>query len=234
MPTTAWLVIRSYQTWDSIPLAVDVAVEWFVDHISSLSLETHKLLPEFSFQVTMIWRWCGKSTTFLSKRRFHCPSHFLSCHRLFYLKFDQQKFLITCWLKLSLRVWNVGQFIGFLVDQLARHRFLQVASHLERKTTSSAYELLRLVEADLQAYTQITSGRIVCFLTFLHGIMLLTSPCSMIKCARCMPMMVMSRRQSYRVTVRKYACSLWYLTQKKEEQKKLLKTGWINKLQRGS
>jgi HAUS augmin-like complex subunit 3 len=54
----------------------------------------------------------------------------------------------------------VGQFIGFLVDQLARHRFLQVASHLERKTTSSAYELLRLVEADLQAYTQITSGRI--------------------------------------------------------------------------
>jgi HAUS augmin-like complex subunit 3 len=60
----------------------------------------------------------------------------------------------------------VGQFIGFLVDQLARHRFLQVASHLERKTTSSAYELLRLVEADLQAYTQITSGRIVCFLAF--------------------------------------------------------------------
>ncbi|KAH9564012.1 hypothetical protein CY35_04G002800 [Sphagnum magellanicum] len=52
------------------------------------------------------------------------------------------------------------KFIGFLVDQLARHRFLQVASHLERKTTSSAYELLRLVEADLQAYTQITSGRI--------------------------------------------------------------------------
>lgn len=52
------------------------------------------------------------------------------------------------------------------MDQLARHRFLQVASHLERKTTSSAYELLRLVEADLQAYTQITSGRIVCFLIF--------------------------------------------------------------------
>ncbi|XP_024356885.1 AUGMIN subunit 3 isoform X2 [Physcomitrium patens] len=52
------------------------------------------------------------------------------------------------------------KFIGFLVDQLARHRFLQVACHLERKTTNGAYELLRLVDAELQAYTSNTLGRI--------------------------------------------------------------------------
>ena len=61
-----------------------------------------------------------------------------------------------------------GQFIGFLVDQLARHRFLQVACHLERKTTNGAYELLRLVEAELQAYTSNTLGRIVSILSFLQ------------------------------------------------------------------
>lgn len=55
----------------------------------------------------------------------------------------------------------IWQFIGFLVDQLARHRFLQVACHLERKTTNGAYELLRLVDAELQAYTSNTLGRIV-------------------------------------------------------------------------
>jgi len=63
---------------------------------------------------------------------------------------------------MSFFVW---QFIGFLVDQLARHRFLQVACHLERKTTNGAYELLRLVEAELQAYTSNTLGRIVCLLS---------------------------------------------------------------------
>lgn len=52
------------------------------------------------------------------------------------------------------------KFIGFLVDQLARHRFLQVACHLERKTTNGAYELLRLVESELQAYNLNTLGRI--------------------------------------------------------------------------
>ncbi|KAJ7516089.1 hypothetical protein O6H91_22G042600 [Diphasiastrum complanatum] len=44
------------------------------------------------------------------------------------------------------------RFISHLVDQLARHRFLQVACHLERKTMNGSYELLRLIEAELDVF----------------------------------------------------------------------------------
>ncbi|KAJ7518051.1 hypothetical protein O6H91_21G052400 [Diphasiastrum complanatum] len=52
------------------------------------------------------------------------------------------------------------RFISHLVDQLARHRFLQIACHLERKTMSQSYELLRLIESELDAFSNATMKRI--------------------------------------------------------------------------
>ncbi|KAH7294529.1 hypothetical protein KP509_27G004800 [Ceratopteris richardii] len=52
------------------------------------------------------------------------------------------------------------QFIIHLINQLARHRFLQVACHLEKKTMNGANELLRVIEAELVSFSQITSGRV--------------------------------------------------------------------------
>ncbi|KAL3686734.1 hypothetical protein R1sor_013043 [Riccia sorocarpa] len=52
------------------------------------------------------------------------------------------------------------KYIGLLVDQLARHRFLQFACHLEKQQMNRAYELLRVIEGDLQGFRQATEGRI--------------------------------------------------------------------------
>ncbi|BBN07186.1 HAUS augmin-like complex subunit 3 [Marchantia polymorpha subsp. ruderalis] len=52
------------------------------------------------------------------------------------------------------------KFIGLLADQLARHRFLQFACQLERKQMNGAYELLRLIDTDLQGFSHATIGRI--------------------------------------------------------------------------
>ncbi|KAH9302598.1 hypothetical protein KI387_014181, partial [Taxus chinensis] len=52
------------------------------------------------------------------------------------------------------------RFITHLVNQLARHQFLQIACQLERKTMNGAYELLRVINAELQSYVQATSGRV--------------------------------------------------------------------------
>eukprot|EP00250_Pteridium_aquilinum_P027577 c3524_g1_i1 orf=418-2268(-) len=52
------------------------------------------------------------------------------------------------------------QFITHLVNQLARHRYLQVACHLEKKTMNGANELLRVIEAELLSFAQATSGRV--------------------------------------------------------------------------
>ncbi|KAI5059234.1 hypothetical protein GOP47_0025553 [Adiantum capillus-veneris] len=52
------------------------------------------------------------------------------------------------------------QFITHLVNQLARHRFLQVACQLERKTMNGANELLRVIEAELVSFSQVISSRV--------------------------------------------------------------------------
>lgn len=52
------------------------------------------------------------------------------------------------------------RFITHLVNQLARHQFLQIACQLERKTMNGAYELLRVIEAELQGFVQATTGRV--------------------------------------------------------------------------
>nr|ATG71216.1 AUGMIN subunit3 [Callitropsis funebris] len=52
------------------------------------------------------------------------------------------------------------RFITHLVNQLARHQFLQIACQLERKTMNGAYELLRAIESELEGFVQATSGRV--------------------------------------------------------------------------
>ncbi|XP_024525026.1 AUGMIN subunit 3 [Selaginella moellendorffii] len=52
------------------------------------------------------------------------------------------------------------RFISHLVCQLARHRFLEIACHLERRSMNGAFELLRAIESELDGYTQATIGRI--------------------------------------------------------------------------
>lgn len=74
----------------------------------------------------------------------------VTCERLIYAGFDVVIFFD-----------HVLQFISHLVNQLARHRFLQVACHVERKTMNGANELLRVIESELLCFTQATSGRLV-------------------------------------------------------------------------
>ncbi|EFJ12334.1 hypothetical protein SELMODRAFT_425434 [Selaginella moellendorffii] len=50
--------------------------------------------------------------------------------------------------------------INHLVCQLARHRFLEIACHLERRSMNGAFELLRAIESELDGYTQATIGHI--------------------------------------------------------------------------
>ena len=57
-------------------------------------------------------------------------------------------------------ICSFSQFISHLVNQLARHRFLQIACHLERKM-NGANELLRVIEAELSLFTQSILGRLV-------------------------------------------------------------------------
>lgn len=52
------------------------------------------------------------------------------------------------------------QFITHLVNQLARHRFLQAACHLERLTMNGANELLRVIASELVSFTHVISGRV--------------------------------------------------------------------------
>lgn len=52
------------------------------------------------------------------------------------------------------------RFISHLVNQLARHRFLQVACQLERKTMNGSIELLKVIEAELHAFAQATLERV--------------------------------------------------------------------------
>lgn len=51
------------------------------------------------------------------------------------------------------------KFINHLVNQLAAHRFLKIACHLERQT-SGAYSLLKAVETELQSYLSAVNGRL--------------------------------------------------------------------------
>jgi HAUS augmin-like complex subunit 3 len=68
---------------------------------------------------------------------------------------------------LAFMVFSVNfQFISHLVNQLARHRFLQVACYLERKTMNGANELLRVIEAELSSFTQSILARLVSGLSF--------------------------------------------------------------------
>jgi HAUS augmin-like complex subunit 3 len=54
------------------------------------------------------------------------------------------------------------QFINHLVNQLAAHRFLKIACHLERRTKiSGAYSLLKAIEMELQSYLSAVNGRLV-------------------------------------------------------------------------
>nr|CAB3469590.1 unnamed protein product [Digitaria exilis] len=51
-------------------------------------------------------------------------------------------------------------FINHLVNQLARHQFLKIACHLERKNIASAYSLLRVIESELQSYLTAVNTRL--------------------------------------------------------------------------
>lgn len=52
------------------------------------------------------------------------------------------------------------KFIGHLVNQLARHTFLKITCDLERKEMNSVYELLKVFETEVDAFTQATLARI--------------------------------------------------------------------------
>eukprot|EP00252_Welwitschia_mirabilis_P002721 TRINITY_DN12682_c0_g1_i1.p1 TRINITY_DN12682_c0_g1~~TRINITY_DN12682_c0_g1_i1.p1 ORF type:complete len:658 (-),score=126.64 TRINITY_DN12682_c0_g1_i1:375-2348(-) len=66
------------------------------------------------------------------------------------LKLMRQEYYIT----------QQKRFITHLVNQYARHTFLQLACHLERKTMNGAYELLRAVDAELGSFIETTKGRV--------------------------------------------------------------------------
>ncbi|KAL3531048.1 hypothetical protein ACH5RR_010370 [Cinchona calisaya] len=51
-------------------------------------------------------------------------------------------------------------FINHLVNQLARHQFLKIACHLEKKTMLGAYSLLKVLESELQGYLSAAKGRV--------------------------------------------------------------------------
>ncbi|KAM0888377.1 hypothetical protein ACQ4PT_028385 [Festuca glaucescens] len=60
------------------------------------------------------------------------------------------------------------RFINHLVNQLAAHRFLKIACHLERRTKiSGAYSLLKAIEMELQSYLSAVNGRLVGLAGFL-------------------------------------------------------------------
>uniref|UniRef100_A0ACD5ULW9 Uncharacterized protein n=1 Tax=Avena sativa TaxID=4498 RepID=A0ACD5ULW9_AVESA len=53
------------------------------------------------------------------------------------------------------------KFINHLVNQLAAHRFLKIACHLDRQTKiSGAYSLLKAAETELQSYLSAVYGRL--------------------------------------------------------------------------
>lgn len=51
-------------------------------------------------------------------------------------------------------------FINHLINQLARHQFLKIACHVEKKNMLGAYSLLKVIESELQAYLSATKGRV--------------------------------------------------------------------------
>ncbi|KAK1682031.1 hypothetical protein QYE76_042879 [Lolium multiflorum] len=67
-------------------------------------------------------------------------------------------------LKVHRQECYIGQqkrFINHLVNQLAAHRFLKIACHLERWTQiSGAYSLLKAIEMELQSYLSAVNGRL--------------------------------------------------------------------------
>ncbi|XP_051206850.1 AUGMIN subunit 3 [Lolium perenne] len=67
-------------------------------------------------------------------------------------------------LKVHRQECYIGQqkrFINHLVNQLAAHRFLKIACHLERRTKiSGAYSLLKAIEMELQSYLSAVNGRL--------------------------------------------------------------------------
>ncbi|KAL8143808.1 hypothetical protein V2J09_016840 [Rumex salicifolius] len=51
-------------------------------------------------------------------------------------------------------------FIKHLISQLARHQFLKIACHLEKKTMLGAFSLLKVIESELQSYLSSGKGRV--------------------------------------------------------------------------
>ncbi|KAJ4722972.1 AUGMIN subunit 3 [Melia azedarach] len=60
-------------------------------------------------------------------------------------------------------------FINHLVNQLARHQFLKIACHLEKKNMLGAYSLLKVIESELQEYLSATKGRVGRCLALIEG-----------------------------------------------------------------
>ncbi|KDO61145.1 hypothetical protein CISIN_1g0071262mg, partial [Citrus sinensis] len=51
-------------------------------------------------------------------------------------------------------------FINHLINQLARHQFLRLACHLEKRNMLAAYSLLKVIESELQGYLSATKSRV--------------------------------------------------------------------------
>ncbi|KAH9649931.1 AUGMIN subunit 3 [Citrus sinensis] len=51
-------------------------------------------------------------------------------------------------------------FINHLINQLARHQFLRLACHLEKRNMLGAYSLLKVIESELQGYLSATKSRV--------------------------------------------------------------------------
>ncbi|XP_010932584.1 AUGMIN subunit 3 [Elaeis guineensis] len=55
---------------------------------------------------------------------------------------------------------RLKMFINHLVNQLARHQFLNIACQLERKTILGAHSLLKVIESELQSYLSAANARV--------------------------------------------------------------------------
>ena len=61
------------------------------------------------------------------------------------------------------------QFINYLVNQLAAHRFLKISCQLEKRAKiSSAYLLLKAIELELHSYLSAVDVRLVLVADFIH------------------------------------------------------------------